>query len=60
MPLKVHTLDGVTYDKATVTQQREYLITLRDEALRQNEFYDAIYLSHCIALLAHVISELES
>ena len=46
------TLDGITYDAKRIEELREYLIKMRDEALKQACWDATVTLSHIIAALA--------
>jgi hypothetical protein len=43
-------------DRDGAASLREYLIELRDEALRQGEMTHAVHLSHCVAFMANAIA----
>lgn len=57
--MKVWEFGGQRWDKEALTSQRESIIQLRDAALTAGMMDWAVIISHEVAILAHVIEELE-
>jgi hypothetical protein len=58
--MKAKVLDGMIYDKEFCNQNRQAVIELRDEALKQADFEYAVILSRTVAILADYMDRLES
>lgn len=52
-------VEGVDYSPEGIEDIRNFVIAVRDEALRQNEFHWVAPLSHAVALLAAFKSVVE-
>jgi len=52
-------LDGLIYNKDLVQKMINEMISLRDGALKENEFGMAVFFSHVIAVLNHCLNNLE-
>jgi len=50
--MKAMTVDGVVYDREFILGLREVVIKVRDACLMDNEWNNAVLLSHVIAVLA--------
>lgn len=57
--LKPFEAGGQLYDKEALTEMRENIIQLRDAYLKGGDFTWSVILSHQVAILAHVIKEME-
>ena len=55
--MKKINLGDATLTKADIEDNRNVIIKIRDEALKQARFDLAVPLSHTIAILAHVLEE---
>lgn len=59
MSLKPFEAGGQLYDKAALEDHRVLMIALRDAALEQGNMTYSVFLSHNVAILAHIIKEMD-
>lgn len=52
-------LNDTRWDSAAVKDHREYIIKMRDAALKANDFHASVLLSITIGLLHHLAEELK-
>lgn len=57
--MKKFSLDGMDYNKETVTELRQNAVELRDAALKQGIMAWAVALTHIIVVLGRVAEEIE-
>jgi hypothetical protein len=58
--MKATTIDNILYDRDFVSSLRSSVITIRDNALKQNNFSVAVELSFVIAFMAYAIEQIEN
>jgi hypothetical protein len=56
--MKPFYMHDIEWDAAKVRSHREELIKIRDDALGENNFKDAVFFSITIGLLHHLMKEL--
>ncbi len=55
MTIEPFEVGGQLYDNETLTEHREQIIHLRDNALLQGDFQWSVILSHTVGILAKMI-----